>query len=105
MPTAFAHALHHWCTQLGKTQNISQRPQRTAQSLINMSRKLHHEQTTSKLIHASVLQFNVVHKRNPAGTGTDLQGIRMDLIPLNSAVIHDAEQRICDLAAVPYSQI
>lgn len=57
-----------------------------------MSRKLHHEQTFSKLIHTSVFQLNVVHKRNPAGTGTDLQGIRMDLIPLSPPVIHTAEQ-------------
>lgn len=44
-----------------------------------MSRNTCHEQTTSKPIHAEVFQFNVVHKRNPAGTGADLQGIGMDL--------------------------
>lgn len=91
-PNANCLLLMLYITGAHKTLNISQRPQRTAQSLINMSRKLHHEQTTSELIHASVLQFNVVHKRNPAGTGTDLQGIRMDLIPLNPAVIHNAQQ-------------
>lgn len=46
----------------------------------SMSRKLRHEQTTSKLRHISVFQFDVVHKRNPAGTGTNLRGIRMDLL-------------------------
>lgn len=70
-----------------------------------MSRKPHHEQTSSKLIHAEVLQFNVVHKRNPAGTGTDLQGIRMDLISLNSAVMPHAEQIVSDLAAILHSQV
>lgn len=45
-----------------------------------MSRKLCHEQTTSKLIHIEVFQYNVVHKRNPTGTGTNLLGIRMDLL-------------------------
>lgn len=49
-------------------------------SSFSMSRKLCHEQTTSKLIHIEVFQYNVVHKRNPTGTGTNLLGIRMDLL-------------------------
>lgn len=49
-------------------------------SSFSMSRKLCNEQTTSKLIHIEVFQYNVVHKRNPTGTGTNLLGIRMDLL-------------------------